>query len=350
MLSPLTHYDRVDERGVFTGSRKVHNPKPGGYEYDVMHPVTGKVCVPPANGYRYPEDRMKELIDDGRILFGDDETQIIQIKEYVEDYRGKLSSVIHFDSRAGSNELKRLFEEPKVFTNPKPSVFLRDLFDFVMDEGDIAVDFFAGSGSTGHAVLDLNRRHGGRRRFLLVQLPEKVEGQYKTIAEISIERLKRVSAEIANERDGQLPFDEGHELDLGLRVFRLSASNFKIWDADETPADADALAGQLKLFADHVLPDRSEQDILYELMLKAGLPLTAKIEEKDAAAETAYSIAGGLLLICLANPITQDCLRAMIELQPQRVICLDPAFGGNDQLKTNTVLEMKSQGIEFRTV
>ena len=79
-------------------------------------------------------------------------------------------------------------------------------------------------------------------------------------------------------------------------------------------------------------------------------PLTAKIEEKDVAGQTAYSIADGLLLICLANPITQECLRAMVELQPQRVICLDPAFGGNDQLKTNTVLEMKSHGIEFRTV
>jgi len=108
--------------------------------------------------------------------------------------------------------------------------------------------------------------------------------------------------------------------------------------------------GQLKLFADHVLPDRGEQDILYELMLKAGLPFTAKIEEKDTAGQTAYSIADGLLLICLANPITQECLRAMIELQPQRVVCLDPAFQGNDQLKTNTVLEMKSHGIEFRTV
>ena len=128
------------------------------------------------------------------------------------------------------------------------------------------------------------------------------------------------------------------------------SSNFKIWSGEEAPKDAEALGHQLKLFADHVDNERSEQDILYELMLKAGLPLTAKIDTKTVAGQSVYSIADGMLLICLANPITQECLRGMTALQPQRVVCLDPAFKGNDQLKTNTVLEMKSHGITFRTV
>jgi adenine-specific DNA-methyltransferase len=139
-------------------------------------------------------------------------------------------------------------------------------------------------------------------------------------------------------------------LDEGYRAYRLTSSNFRIWDATEVAAEPDRLSEQLKLFADHVLPDRSEQDILYELMLKAGLPLTAPIEEKTVAGQTVYSIAKGVLFICLAKEITQECLRGMMELEPQRVVCLDPAFKGNDQLKTNTVLEMKSRGIEFRTV
>ena len=138
--------------------------------------------------------------------------------------------------------------------------------------------------------------------------------------------------------------------DRGFRVFKLTSSNFKIWAGEEAPRDAEALGQQLKLFADHVDAGRSEQDILYEMILKAGLPLTAKIETKTVAAQTVYSIAEGMLFICLANPITQECLRGMVALQPQRVVCLDPAFHGNDQLKTNTVLEMKSHGIEFRTV
>jgi adenine-specific DNA-methyltransferase len=350
ILVPITHYDRVDQRGVYTGSRKVHNPKPGGYEYDVEHPNTGQTCVPPANGYRYPKPRMDELISQGRILFADDETQIIQIKEYLEDYRGKLSSVIHLDSRAGSNELRRLFGRSKVFPNPKPSVFLRELFDFVLEDGDMMLDFFAGSGSSAHAVLDLNRTYGGNRRFLVVQLPEAVEDEeFSSIAEICKERIRRVINEKADSTEQNLPFTQDEGLDEGFRVFSLSSSNFKIWDGTDEPSPED-LQEQLQLFADHVLPDRGEQDILYELMLKAGLPLTATISDRNVAGQKVHSIAEGLLAICLANPVSQECLRGIIELEPQRVICLDTAFGGNDQLKTNTVLEMKSHGIEFRTV
>ena len=110
------------------------------------------------------------------------------------------------------------------------------------------------------------------------------------------------------------------------------------------------LESQLKLFAEHVLEERSEKDILYELILKAGLPLTSAIEAKDANGQAIYSIADGLMAICLANQIEQESLRSIIALEPQRVICLDAAFQGNDQLKTNAVLEMKSHGIEFRTV
>jgi len=110
------------------------------------------------------------------------------------------------------------------------------------------------------------------------------------------------------------------------------------------------LKEQLRLFADHVLPSSSEESILVELLLKVGLPLSATIDEKKVSGQKVYSIADGLLAICLAKTITQESLRGIIELGPQRVICLDAAFGGNDQLKTNTVLEMKSHGIEFRTV
>lgn len=350
VLVPITHYDRVDARGVYTGSRKVHNPKPGGYKYDIPHSETGKVCVPPANGYRYPEERMKQLMAEGRILFGDDETQIIQIKEYLEDYRGKLSSVIHLDSRAGSNELSRLFDKPKVFPNPKPSVLLRELFDFILDDSDILLDFFAGSGSSAHAVLDLNRKYGGKRKFILVQLPEPVENsEFANIAEICMERIRRVMKELEGDEAGMLPFENSGRAIEGCRVFRLSASNFKIWTGVEGDG-SEQLDAQLRLFAEHVRADSHERDILYEIMLKAGLSLTAAIDEKSIAGQRVFSIADGLLAICLANPISQECLRGIIELGPQRVICLDAAFGGNDQLKTNTVLEMKSHGIEFRTV
>ena len=219
---------------------------------------------------------------------------------------------------------------------------------------DIVLDFFAGSGATGHAVLKQNAEDGGNRRFLLVQLPEPLEsasGDMRTIFDMAVARLRNVLKAEQSESGQSLNLDSGNATaEDGLRVCRLTSSNFRIWSATATPGAAEGLDPQLRLFADHILPDRSEQDILYELILKAGLSLTAKIEKKTVAEQTAYSVADGLLVICLANTISQDCLRGLIELKPERILCLDAAFGGNDQLKTNTVLEMKSHGIEFRTV
>ena len=243
-----------------------------------------------------------------------------------------------------------------VLNSVKPTRLIRRMLELTTSstDNDIVLDFFAGSAVTGHAVMKQNLDDEGNRRFILVQLPEplpKPEEDLNTIFDMGAARLRNVSDEITTDEDGKLEGVSSTELlpQLGFRKLKLTQSNFKIWDGseDSTP---EALQEQLQLFADHVLPDRSEQDILYELMLKAGLSLTAAVEEKTVADQNVYSLSEGLLFICLANPITQDCLRGMAKLEPQRVICLDAAFGGNDQLKTNTVLEMKSHGIEFRTV
>jgi adenine-specific DNA-methyltransferase len=192
----------------------------------------------------------------------------------------------------------------------------------------------------------------------MVQLPEPLSSGgeaaasgFSTLSDIGAERIKQAIASISEQDERTLDaLRTDSAVDFGFRTFKLTSSNFKVWDATDAPESQEAVANQLKLFADHVLPDRSEQDILYELMLKAGLPLTAPVEEKTVADLTVYSIAGGLLMICLADEVTQEVLRGMIELAPQRIVCLDAAFKGNDQLKTNTVLEMKSHDIEFRTV
>ena len=348
-LVPLNHYDRVDEDGPYTGSRKVHNPKPGGYKYDVVHNVTGRVCVPPANGYRFPPDTIEKLLATDKILFGDDETQIIQIKEYLRDYEGKLSSVIALDSRTGSNALERLMDERKVFTNPKPVELLATILEYASDSDSLVLDFFAGSGTFAQAVFETNRRHAGSRHFILVQLPEPADGRtYKTIADICGERIGR-AADTLRKHDGSLisPLE-----DLGFRRFRLDASNFKIWNADYLAGNEAAVAEQLRLHTDHVLPDRSQDDILIEILLKAGYPLTARVEAIAAASQTVFAISDGNLIVCLESPIHMETLRAAMARDPKpvQVICLDHAFEGNDQLKTNIFLEMEAQNIQFRTV
>jgi adenine-specific DNA-methyltransferase len=370
-LNSLTHYNRVDERGPYTGSRKVHNPKPGGYKYDVEHPVTKKICVPPANGYRFPKTTMESLIAEGRILFGDDETQIIQIKEYLKDYEGKLSSVISLDSRAGANEMETLFGNRKVFSHPKPEVLIREIADFCLGDQDIALDFFAGSGTTAHAVLNLNAHDGGNRKFILIQLPAPIDpaekenkpaidlcdslGKPHTIAEITKERVRRVLQKLGDGEEGKLNL-KGDQ-DRGFSVFKLAESNFKPWNA-AVPHESPELEKQLALHVQHIRDGRTPEDILYEILIKSGFPPTTPVETVSLVGKTVYSVAGGQLLICLEQTLTLELIRAMADRKPERVVCLDQGFAGNDQLKTNAAhifeptdrREAKSDARRFRTV
>jgi len=183
---PFQDYKFIDIDGIYTGSRSVHNPGKEGYRYDVFHPVTKKACKQPLMGYRFPYDTMQDLLAADRIMFGEDETKLIELKLYVKDYKAKLSSVIELDGRTGTNELKGIFTESnRPFDYPKPSVLLEELLGFATDPDDIVLDSFAGSGTTGHAVLKLNAQDGGRRRFILIELGKYAEA-------ITAERIRRV--------------------------------------------------------------------------------------------------------------------------------------------------------------
>jgi adenine-specific DNA-methyltransferase len=316
-LSAITHYDRVDEEGIYTGSRKVHNPKPGGYKYDVHHKDTKKVCTPPANGYRFPEEKMKELLAKGRVLFGEDENQIIQVKQYLREYEGKLSSVIHLDSRTGANELNNLFGVQKVFSNPKPETLLSRIFGFVASSDDLVLDFFAGSGSTAQAVRRLNLQDGDSRRFMLVQLPEALDPDDKNqkigvgvlnklhkplnIAELTKERLRRAAAKMKTEN----PHFSG---DLGFRVFKLDTTSVRPWNPT-IPVTAESLTSLIE----NILPGRTESDLLYELLLKRGLELTVPIETKIIAEKRVFAVGAGTLITCLAPTIATEDIEALAE-------------------------------------
>lgn len=157
-LWPLDRYKYIDKGGVFTGSQCVHNPGREGYRYDILHKDTGKPCKEPLMGYRFPKDTMDELLAAGKILFGEDETKIIELKVYAYEFADKLPSVIELDGRTAAYELKELFpDRKKAFDNPKPSQLVEQLLSFVSPPGSIVLDSFAGSGTTAHAVLSLNK-------------------------------------------------------------------------------------------------------------------------------------------------------------------------------------------------
>ena len=186
-LWPFQDYKFIDDGGVYTGMRSVHNPGKEGYRYDVLHPVTKRACREPLMGYRFPEETMRQLLAKNRILFGKDETKLAELKVYAQDYRAKLSSVFELDGRRGTNEIKAVFPESKrAFNFPKASGLIEELLAFTTADKDVILDSFAGSGTTGQAVLALNRSDGGSRRFVLVEMGEDIAPG------ITAERLRRI--------------------------------------------------------------------------------------------------------------------------------------------------------------
>jgi adenine-specific DNA-methyltransferase len=285
--------------------------------------------------------------------------EIIGYKTEDGDYRvvqksrhtGKVIRSIQADqdisSRRGTAEVEELFGS-KVFTFPKPIELVKKFLSISMEDDDIVLDFFAGSGTTAHAVLDLNNQDGLNLKFMLVQLPETVDNnKYPTITEITKERVRRVIKKLANEEAGQLPM--GNKQDRGFRVFKLAESNFKGWDAS-APKDGKALEQQLELHIEHIREGRTSEDILYEILLKSGFQLTTPVEKIELEGRAVYSVAGGGMLICLEKELSLEVIRAMAEKKPQRVICLDLGFAGNDQLKANAVQIFKTKEVVFKTV
>lgn len=187
-LWPFEDYKFIDGGGIYTGMRAVHNPGKEGYRYDVIHPDTGKACQQPMMGYRFPEETMRRLLDEKRILFGRDETKLIELKVYAKDYRSKLSSLFELDGRVGTNEIKAIFPESKrPFDFPKPVELIEELLSFTTSGSDIVLDSFAGSGTTGQAVLSLNRADKQQRRFVLTEMKPSIA------REITAERVRRVA-------------------------------------------------------------------------------------------------------------------------------------------------------------
>ena len=300
-LWPLDRYKYIDKGGVYTGSQSVHNPGKEGYRYDVPHPITGKPCKEPLMGYRFPPETMEELLAEERVLFGRDENKIIELKVYAHEFQGKLSSVFELDGRLGPYDLKALFpEHRKVFNNPKPVGLLSHIIPFVLDDGDIVLDFFAGSGPTAQAIIETNAKDNGARRFILVQIPEVInEGEesfkegFKYISDITIERNKRVvarfdetAAKAEAETFGALP---GMEKDAcpsfrpGFKVYRLAKSRFPRTEFEPDPEKTDeenleALDTYIREKEAAFLMTFDQDDILQEVLLKNGFMLDVKTE------------------------------------------------------------------------
>ncbi len=287
--------------------------------------------------------------------------------------------ILGVKNQDGSSDIKDIFNA-RYFDYPKPVKYIKIILKYIeLNESDIVLDFFSGSGTTAHAVMDLNKEDGGNRKYICVQLPELTEEKseaykagYKTIAEISKERIRRAGKKIQDEiktnikkieaeikkLQGELPTDENKteienlntkierlkNQDLGFKVLKLEDSNFKQWQQIEVK-DVKALEEQMRLFIDPVSESATIENMVYELLLKSGKNLNSKIEKKGSF----YKINHDELILLLESA-TQEIIDSVIVEKPIKVIALDKLFKGNDQLKTNTVLQMKDTGIEFKTI
>jgi adenine-specific DNA-methyltransferase len=359
------HYDTIDRRGVYFPS-DISWKGGGGPKYEVLHPVTKRPVVIPERGWTTPDPgKMQAWIDDERVHFGADETTSPKLKLYLEDSEyAPPYSVFYQDGRAATKRLRTLMGDD-CFDFPKDEGVLREIIEMMTSGSDIVMDFFAGSGTTAHSVMAQNSLDGGRRRYVLVQLPEPLDaskkaqqvaaaycdriGKIRNIAELTKERLRRAAMKIKSEN----PLFSG---DTGFRVFKLASSNIQAWEPDP-----EKLAETLQVSIEHLKTDRTEEDILFELLLKLGLDLcvpieTRKVEGEKKRAHEIHSIGGGSLLICLSLAIPQADVEPLAlgisawhqQLKPAgetTVVFRDSAFA-DDVAKTNLTAILQQHGLE----
>ncbi len=355
-LSDLTTQRSAEERQnsafdmVDPKTQKIYPLKPNrvwGVTKDTFLPYYGKKKIVFPDDY----DFLNITIPAFRVFESEDKAKAKK-KFGNEDAKKSVSTFLPKEigmSEDGNNDILELFNS-KVFPYPKPVKLIRHFIQTIHEKDFIVLDFFAGSGTVAQAVLAENAFDGENRKFITVQLPlisdENSEAKklgFETIAEISKERIKRVIKKIVTEKHGKLAFNSRSQ-DLGFKVFKLKSSNFKIWRGDGIENE-DSLTEQLEIFKEPVREGAQDQNILYELILKSGFELTAPVKELNGY----HSIANGELVIAL-NSFTSAMLAELLKAKPKRVIALDRLFAGDDDFKTNTLLQLKDAGVEFKTV
>jgi adenine-specific DNA-methyltransferase len=240
-----------------------------------------------------------------------------------------------------------------VFDNPKPVTMLSDFISWFSMDDEIVLDFFAGSGTTAHAVMAQNAKDGGNRKFILVQLPEQVDPEseaakagFDNIADITKERVRRAGKKIIEESDGKLKLKGEEALDFGFRVLKLNESNIEDWNSEEASKSPKDLLDALK--TTRLKSGRSEQDVVFEVLVKYGIELTSSVEEQKVGKGSVWKISGGELIVVVAPGLANDDLNAIVKMSPKVVVMLDEAFVP-EALKTNARATFKDAKIELKT-
>ncbi|GHV19000.1 site-specific DNA-methyltransferase [Clostridia bacterium] len=361
-------YNKVDENGVWRDDN-LSWPGGGGPEYDVIHPETGKPCKVPTGGWRYPTpERMNEMIESGVVVFRKDHTEPPIKKSYLVRKAGRLSdedesigrqvmgTYFYRSAIQATNMLEELIGK-RVFDYPKDCDVLQRLISYVTgsDKDALVMDFFSGSATTAHAVMQLNAEDGGNRRFILVQLPEITDEKseaakagYANICEIGKARIRKAGAKI--KADSPLTTAE---LDTGFRVFKLDSSNLKLWDNSPITGENALTELEARIYGmlNILKPDRSDEDVVYEVMLKLGQDLCEPIVVIELPNDRrVYGVGADVtFIVCITRDVVIEDAQIMAEYAPGRVVFADACFN-NSTDKSNVKLCLRDKGIAIRVL
>ena len=339
-----------------------------GYRPNQMYKITtpgGAEYYPPAGTcWKNIEEVYLQQAAEGRFWYGTDGKGMPRRKTYLAEKQGRNMWTWWPNSEVGhtqeaTKEIKSLFADtPTIFDFPKPTKLLKRMVSVASKNDDIILDFFSGSATTAHAVMQLNAEDGGNRRFILVQLPELCDEKseaykagYKNICEIGKERIRRAGKKILEEHAQVTMEEDTHSLDVGFRVFKLDTSNLKTWDA--TPIEdeqLDLLYQRMNTMIHRVKPERTDLDMIYEIMLKLGVPLTYSVTPFTVNNKTVYGVGDDyLLLVCLAEDVQPEDVEQMTEYAPAKVIIGRDSFN-DDTAMANAYYILRDHGIELKLV
>ena len=309
--------------------------------YSITNPITGVQHLPPrGRHWRTDNYQFSSALKDGRIIFGKSGEGRPQLKVFYEEKKdfGSVDNSWFSAERigtatSGTKELMSLFDGASYFETPKPvSLLLKLIYLSNCSENDVILDFFSGSATTAHAVMKLNAEDGGHRKFIMVQLPEVTDEKsearkagYKNICEIGKERIRRAGRKVKEEAGVM-----GQDLDIGFRVLKLDSSNME--DVYYTPDNFDA--NNLFTLADNIKPDRTSEDLLFQVMLDLGIELSAKIEKTEIAGKEVWCVDGGYLMACFDREVNEATITEIAKQKPVYFVMRD-ASAANDNVLDN---------------
>jgi adenine-specific DNA-methyltransferase len=321
-LDPAVYrYDQIDTSGRIYQSTDLRSPNPRpNLQYAIAHPTTGLPVKMHPNGWVYSSERMQELVNEGRVIFGPDETTAPRLKRFLDEQGERVPYAAFTQVRMpSSKKLGELLGEV-IFDYPKDtSVLGRWIGAITRDKKDaIILDFFAGSASTGHAVMEVNVADGGNRRFILIQLGEVIDHPtYSSIADIARERLRRAGRKLAEE-SGLL----GDQIDVGFRSLHIASPNM-----EDNRATADSLSQATLLDSVRsVKQDRSDDDLIFQVLLDGGLDLAESISVEHVEGNRITSVSDGAIIGYFVDDLPEAAVKGVAARRPMRAVFLDSSF------------------------